>query len=167
MKAIVKRFKKTFIVGLIGLSAVGFFAFSNVDDAYFEISKNLDIFASLFREVNVYYVDETKPGDLMKTGMDAMLESLDPYTNYIPESDIEDYKFMTTGQYGGVGATIRKQGENVVVSEPYENFPAFKSDLRAGDIIVEIDGKQAKGKNTEEVSKMLKGQPVLATITCK
>lgn len=134
------------------------FSFSFVTD-YFEISKNLDVFASAFREVNMYYVDETKPGDLMKTGIDAMLNSLDPYTNYIPESDIEDYRFMTTGQYGGIGATVGKHGDYVFITEPYENFPAFKADLRAGDKLVEIDGKSLKGKAVDDVSKLLKGQP--------
>ena len=83
---------------LLGLTTQSF------TDNYFEIAKNLDIFATLFREVNTYYVDETKPGDLVKKGIDAMLESLDPYTNYIPESEIEDYRYMTTGKYGGIGA---------------------------------------------------------------
>ena len=141
-----KRFRKTGLVLL--LSAGIFFSFRAVDDYYFEVSKNLDIFATMFRDVNTYYVDSIEPGSFMKTGMDAMLRSLDPYTVYIPESDIEDYRFMTTGQYGGVGATIRKSNDFVVVAEPYEGFPAYKADLRAGDKIVEIDGKSAKGKNT-------------------
>ena len=140
------------------ISAGGFAAFSFSDD-YFEVSRNLDIFATLFRELNIYYVDETKPGDLMKKGIDAMLESLDPYTNYIPESEIEDYRFMTTGQYGGIGALIGQKGDNVVVTDPYEGFPAQKADIRAGDIILEIDGKALKGKKYDEVSKILKGQP--------
>ncbi|MFI5218053.1 MAG: S41 family peptidase [Bacteroidia bacterium] len=128
-------------------------------DDYFEVSRNLDIFATLFRELNIYYVDDTKPGDLMKRGIDAMLESLDPYTNYIPESEIEDYRFMTTGQYGGIGALIGQKGEFVIVTDPYEGFPAQKSDIRSGDIIIEIDGKSIKGKKYDEVSKILKGQP--------
>ena len=128
-------------------------------DNYFEVSKNLDIFATLFRELNIYYVDETNPGDLMKKGIDDMLESLDPYTNYIPESEIEDYRYMTTGQYGGVGALIRQQGDYVVISEPYEGFPAQKADLRAGDKILKINDIDAKGKKTDDISKILKGQP--------
>src|ERR1700741_5377520 len=103
-----KKFK-LFIV-IIATSAVSILSFSFTED-YFEVSKNLDIFATLFRELNIYYVDETKPGELMKTGIDARLESLDPYTNYIPESDIEDYRFMTTGQYGGIGASVREIGD--------------------------------------------------------
>jgi carboxyl-terminal processing protease len=128
-------------------------------DDFFEISRNMDIFATVFRELNIYYVDETKPGDLMKKGIDAMLESLDPYTNYIPESEIEDYRFMTTGQYGGIGALIGQKGDKVVITDPYEGFPAQKADLRAGDVILEIDGKSIKGKKYDDISKILKGQP--------
>lgn len=133
--------------------------YSFTEDSYFEVSRNLDIFATLFRELNIYYVDETKPGDLMKKAIDNMLETLDPYTNYIPESDIEDYRFMTTGQYGGIGALIGTKGEMVVITDPYEGFPAQKADLRAGDIILEIDGKAVKGKKSDDISKILKGQP--------
>lgn len=126
---------------------------------YFEISKNLDIFATLFREVNMYYVDEIQPGDLIKTGIDAMLEKLDPYTNFIPETDIEDHRFMTTGQYGGIGALIRQRDEHIMIAEPYENSPSAKAGLMAGDILLEVDGKNIKGKNTSDVVKLLKGQP--------
>lgn len=125
----------------------------------FEISKNLDIYVTLFKELHANYVDDLKPGDLMQTGINAMLESLDPYTNYIPESDIEDYEFMTTGQYGGIGALIHSQGEYVVLSEPYENSPADKAGLKAGDKILEINGQSAKNKTSDEVSAILKGQP--------
>ncbi|MBK7384210.1 MAG: S41 family peptidase [Flavobacteriales bacterium] len=127
-------------------------------DNFFEISKNLEIFTDLYKELNVYYVDDTQPGQLMKTGIDAMLASLDPYTQYIPESDMEDYRFMTTGQYGGIGALIKRKGDKVVVSEPYENFPAMKAGIWAGDEIVEVDGRKIGGMNTDEVSKLLKGQ---------
>ena len=127
-------------------------------DNFFEISKNLEIFTELYKELNIYYVDDTKPGELMKTGIDAMLESLDPYTQYIAESDIEDYRFMTTGQYGGVGAMIRKKDDTMLISEPYEGFPAQKSGIWAGDRIVAVDGRDVTGMETEEVSKLLKGQ---------
>lgn len=152
-------FKKTKVWVIAGvISLTGFFTVSLTDD-YFEISRNMDIFATLFRELNIYYVDETKPGDLIKKGIDSMLESLDPYTNYIPESEVEDYRFMTTGQYGGIGALIGQKGDNVVITDPYEGFPAQKADLRAGDVILEIDGKSIKGKKYDEISKILKGQP--------
>lgn len=127
-------------------------------DSYFEISKNLEIFTELYKELNIYYVDDTEPGKLMKTGIDAMLSSLDPYTQYIPESDMEDYRFMTTGQYGGIGALIKRQADGVVVSEPYEGYPAMKAGIWAGDEIIEVDGRAIKGMNTDEVSKLLKGQ---------
>lgn len=132
---------------------------SSYVDNYFEITKNLDIFVTLFKELNLYYVDETKPGDLMKTGIEGMLESLDPYTNYIPESDIEDFRFMQTGQYGGIGALIRTMDKKIVIAEPYEDSPAQKAGLEAGDIIIEVNGKSTDGKNTEDISKILKGQP--------
>ena len=146
---------KTLVIGI----SFSFLAFLPSDKDFFEISKNLDVFTSLFKELNIYYVDETKPGDLMKTGIDAMLESLDPYTNYYPESDIEDYRFMTTGKYGGIGSTIRRKDDFVIISEPYENFPAHKAGLKAGDVILKVDGKEAKGKNSSELSELLKGQP--------
>jgi carboxyl-terminal processing protease len=155
MKPFIKKFKLVIVAALIG--GYAFISYSFVDN-YFEVSKNLDIFATLFRELNIYYVDETNPGDLMKKGIDDMLESLDPYTNYIPESEIEDYRYMTTGQYGGIGALIRQEGDYVVISEPYEGFPAQKADLRAGDKVLKINDIDAKGKKTDDISKILKGQ---------
>ncbi len=151
-----KKIKIIFVA--LAISTTAFLSYGFVDN-YFDISKNLDIFGTLYKEVNTYYVDETKPGELMKTGIDAMLKSLDPYTNFIPESQIEDYKFMTTGQYGGIGALIHKEGDNVVISEPYEGFPAQTSGLKAGDVLIKVDGKGVKGKNTSEISDALKGQP--------
>jgi carboxyl-terminal processing protease len=124
----------------------------------FEIMKNLDIYSSLIKELNQDYVDEINPGELTQKGIDAMLESLDPYTNFIPESQVEDYKFITTGQYGGIGSLIHQQGDFVVISEPYEGSPAQKSGLKAGDKIMEINGKQVKGKSYDDVSAILKGQ---------
>lgn len=155
MKAFIKKFKLVFIA--ITIAGYGLISYSFVD-TYFEVSKNLDIFATLFRELNIYYVDETNPGDLMKKGIDDMLESLDPYTNFIPESEIEDYRYMTTGQYGGIGALVRQIGDYVVISEPYEGFPAQKADLRAGDKILKVNDIDVKGKKTDDISKYLKGQ---------
>ena len=151
-----KKFK--LIILAISLAITSVMSVGFVDN-YFEIAKNLDIFTTLYKELNTFYVDETDPGDLMKKGINAMLKSLDPYTTYIPESDIEDFRFMTTGQYGGIGAMITTRGDYVYISEPYEGFPAQKAGLMAGDKILEINGKSAKGKSTEEVSKVLKGQP--------
>lgn len=151
-----KHFKK-FAVALAIL--IGSFTFSAYTESYFEVSKNLDIFATLFRELNIYYVDDADPGELMKTGIDAMLESLDPYTNYIPESKMEDYKMMTTGQYGGIGALIQTRKDKVMISEPYEGFGADKAGLMAGDKILEIDGETAIGKTSDEIRQFLLGQP--------
>jgi carboxyl-terminal processing protease len=150
------RISKIVLIVSIAISSVVSVGFV---DSYFEVSKNLDIFATLFRELNIYYVDDSDPGKLMKTGIDAMLKSLDPYTNYIPESNIEDYKMMTTGQYGGIGALIQKQGDYVIISEPYEGFGAFKAGLIAGDKILEVDGKSVKGKSTTDIREFLLGQP--------
>ena len=151
-----KILKKLAFVTTVGIVSITSFAFVS---GYFEVSKNLDIFSTLFREVNIYYVDETKPGEMIEKAIDSMLDDLDPYTNYIPESDIEDFRFQTTGQYGGIGAMIRKKADYVIIAEPYEGFPADKAGLKAGDKILEIDGKSVKGKTTEEVSSVLKGQP--------
>lgn len=153
-------------LAMVLLVSGGLLSYSYTDN-YFEVSKNLDIFGTLFKQLNTSYVDELKPGELMKKGIDAMLESLDPYTNYIPEEDIEDFRTMTTGQYGGVGATVRQKGDYVVISEPYKGFPAQKKDLRAGDIIIEVNGVSTKGKKTDEISRILKGQagtPVKLTL---
>nr|HPM92549.1 PDZ domain-containing protein [Bacteroidales bacterium] len=125
----------------------------------FEVSKNLDIYATLLKELDKNYAEAINPGELTQAAIDAMLETLDPYTVYIPESNAEDYKLMTTGQYGGIGALIHKSGSYVVISEPYEGFPAQKAGLRAGDKILEINGKTMKDKNSDEVSEILKGQP--------
>lgn len=129
------------------------------DENNFEISKNLDIYATVLKELNINYVDEIHPGSLVETSINSMLETLDPYTVYIPEADIEDVRFITTGEYGGIGAMIRKRGDYVIISEPYEGKPAQLAGLKAGDKIIEIDGQSAKGKTTSEVSEILKGQP--------
>ena len=139
----------TLSVGLVGF---------NSDKRNFEIVKNLDIFYTLFRELNSYYVDDTEPAKLIKTSIDDMLKSLDPYTTYIPESDMDDFKFMTTGEYAGIGAVISKQDEYVVIAEPYEGFPAQKVGLKAGDKLLSVDGKNMVGKKTSDVSDLLKGQ---------
>ena len=163
MKRIINSIKRahwSIKFALVGFS-ITLFSFVPSDKDFFEISKNLEVFSSLFKELNIYYVDETKPGELMKTGIDAMLNSLDPYTNYYPESDVEDYRFMTTGEYGGIGAAIRRHEDFVIISEPYEGFPAFKAGLKAGDVIYKVDGKEAKGKNSSQLSEMLKGKIII------
>ena len=153
MKKKVKILLLACILAITSVVSVGF------TDSYFEIAKHLDIFTTLYKELNAFYVDETDPGELMKKGIDEMLKSLDPYTTYIPESEIEDFRFITTGQYGGIGAVITKRDDYVFVSEPYQGYPAQKAGLMAGDKILQINGVSAEGKTTEEVSKVLKGQP--------
>ncbi|MBX3164481.1 MAG: S41 family peptidase [Bacteroidetes bacterium] len=124
---------------------------------YFEISKNLDIFNAVYRELNVSYVDGTKPGELMKKGIDAMLGSLDPYTNYYTENDIEDFRYMTTGEYGGIGAVVQDIDGKITIAEPYEGFAADKAGLKAGDQILGVNGINVGDKKTEDISSLLKG----------
>lgn len=154
---------KTKRILLIGISVIaitcGLTALRNNDDKSFEISKQLNIYATLFRDVNMFYVDEVNPGDLVTTSIKSMLKSLDPYTVYYPESEMEDVKLMTTGEYAGIGSVISQKDDKVIIREPYKNSPAHKAGLLPGDVILAIDGHSVKGKNTEDVSTMLKGQP--------
>lgn len=129
------------------------------DKDLFEISKNIRLMSGVYDKLNTYYVDEPQPGELMKTGIDAMLKSLDPYTVYIPQSRIEDYRYMTTGQYGGIGSLIQAHGEDIIISEPYLGSPAQKAGLKAGDVIIEVDGINIKGKSVGDMSLFLKGAP--------
>lgn len=125
----------------------------------FEIAKNVDIFVSILKELNEKYADEISPGTLTQTAIAAMLKSLDPYTVYYPESQIEEYRMMTTGQYGGIGALIQQHGKDVVISEPYEGTPSQKAGLWAGDIVRKVNGQSLDGKNSSDVSAAMKGQP--------
>lgn len=151
---------KGFLAGA-ALSATAFFFINarSADDPYFEISKNLDIYTNLFKELNTYYVDPIEPGKLVKAGVDAMLEGLDPYTNYITESDVEDYEFMTTGKYGGIGANMHRKGDEIYVGDVYENSPAQRAGLHPGDIVISIDNQPVKGKSVDDLSPLLKGSP--------
>ena len=125
----------------------------------FEIAKSIDIYNSLLRELNLNYVDEINPGELNEAAIDAMLQGLDPYTVFIPESEIENARFITTGEYGGIGALIHYDGEYTVISDPYFGWPAQKAGLQAGDVILSVNGVDTHKKNTAEVSELLKGQP--------
>jgi carboxyl-terminal processing protease len=153
----IRKKTKWLSIGIASISLISLFSFTNTNDKFFEIAKSLDIFTTVYKEVNSYYVDEVNPTKFIKTGIDAMLESLDPYTNYIPEDEIEDYRTITTGQYAGVGAVIGKRGEKTVILMPYENFPAHKAGLKVGDELIEVDGVSVKNKGTNEISKLLKG----------
>ncbi len=126
---------------------------------FFEYGKQLEIFANVYREVNHYYVDDVNPGNLMKTGINGMLTNLDPYTNYYPESEIEDYRIKhVSAEYGGIGASSFRTGDSVIVLDVLDSYPAQKADLRAGDVIVAVGGKSLKGLSAEEVDELLKGQ---------
>jgi carboxyl-terminal processing protease len=147
--------KKFLVISGLFLAGFGWVGF-NTD--LFEITKNLEVFNSLYRDLNIYYVDDTDPGDLVTTGIDAMLKSLDPYTVYIPESKIEEFRFMTTGEYGGIGAMVRVVDDNIVITEPYDGFPAYKVGLMAGDVVIEVDGKDIRGVGQDKITTVLKGQ---------
>ena len=123
----------------------------------FEIIRSLEQLDQIYEHLEKYYVDDIKTGNLSKVAFDAMLKELDPYTVYYHESNIEDYQLMTTGQYGGIGALIRKKDDFVYISEPYEGSPAANSGLKAGDKILSIEGKSMKEKSSEDVSNALKG----------
>jgi carboxyl-terminal processing protease len=151
------KFKKYVLVSLIGISSLFYLSATTGQVDYFEVSKNIDIFVSLFKELNVFYVDKIDPSTVIRKGIDAMLESLDPYTEFYSEAETEDFRAETTGKYGGVGSVISQRGDFVYVEDPYEEMPAYKAGLRIGDKITEIDGKSMKGKSTSDVSKLLKG----------
>jgi carboxyl-terminal processing protease len=139
-----------------GISA-GFLATQESQD--FRIAKNLDIFFSLFRELNTFYVDQIDPEKIIKTGIDNMLKTLDPYTVYFPESDADEFTILTTGKYGGIGSLVRGGGEYVVISEVYKGFPADLAGIKAGDVITKVDGISLKGTSSDKVSDKLKGNP--------
>ncbi|MBK6338089.1 MAG: S41 family peptidase [Bacteroidetes bacterium] len=153
----IAKIKKKYLA--ISLTILGFFVLTAAGDRYFELSKNIEIFTTLFKELNTYYVDDVDPNKLMETGIESMLASLDPFTNYISGADIDEYQLQTTGKYDGVGSRIMKIDDYIVISDPYEGYPAQKAGLESGDIILEIDGKSAKGYTTDQMSNLLKGQP--------
>jgi carboxyl-terminal processing protease len=144
---------------LLFIAIISAFTSHAQNNNYFEISKNLDVYSTLFKELNTYYVDGIEPGKLNKIAIDNMLNSLDPYTNYITESDVEDYKFQTTGKYGGIGSSVREKNDYIAIGLPYENSPVVKAGIKSGDLIIEIDGRSIKGKNEDDVSPLLKGSP--------
>lgn len=142
---------------LLASLSTGFLVTQETRD--FRIAKNLDIFFSLFKELNTFYVDEINPDKLIKAGIDNMLKTLDPYTVYYPESDADEFTFMTTGKYGGIGSLVRGGGEYVVISEVYKGFPADLAGIKAGDLLKKVDGLSLKGIATDIVSDKLKGNP--------
>jgi len=145
------------IFGLFLALTIGIATPSRAQSDGFEIIKNLELIELITRELDKYFVDKPIPGKLMKTAIDAMLHELDPYTVLINEANIEDYRLMSTGQYGGVGAGIRSVNEQVIFSDIFEDNPAFKAGIKAGDIILTLDGKSIEGKTSAQVSEMLRG----------
>lgn len=133
-------------------------SFTGPSNRYFEIAKNLDIFAGVFREVNSLYVDEVNPNTLMRTGIDAMLESLDPFTNYIPESEVEDFRTLNTGQYGGIGAATREINGKTIITMVYDGYPAFRGGLRIGDEVLKMDEVELSKITIEQANQLMQGQ---------
>ena len=146
------------IIAVIVLIAVAFFGFKKGDDRNFQIAKNLDIFNAIVKELDMFYVDTIDPNKTIREGIDNMLYSLDPYTVYYPENDQDELEMMVKGSYGGIGSLIRYNPklQYTVIAEPYEGMPAAESGLKAGDILLEIDGKDLK--NNSDVSTLLRGQ---------
>jgi carboxyl-terminal processing protease len=151
------RFAIVLSLLIFGGVCAGFFVTQETRD--FRIAKNLDIFFSLFRELNTFYVDEINPDKVIKTSIDNMLKSLDPYTVYYPESEADDFNFMTTGKYGGIGSLVRGGNEYVIISDVYRGFPADLAGIKAGDLLKKVDGVSLKGIPSDKVSDKLKGNP--------
>ena len=156
MRAFFNRKKKLIVALLLIIIAAGVFAF-NENDKYFQIAKNLDIFAAFYRELNTYYVDDLPPEKIMHKGIEAMLEETDPFTDFVSEENLDDLKFMATGKYGGVGASINTNGDWTTITDVYEGSPMDKAGVKPGDIIVSMDGKSVKNVVQEEISRQLKG----------
>ena len=151
------KIKKVYTISVLAISILAISAFYSPTDKYFEITRNLDIFASLFKEINAFYVDEVDPEKSIRTGIDAMLSSLDPYTNYIPEEDLGAYRTMTTGEYGGIGSLKSQIDNKIIITMPNEGFPADKAGIKIGDEIIKVDDIDTQGMSSSEVSKLLKG----------
>ena len=153
--------KRIFLIGaLVSTFILGTaFTVSSDKDKYFEIIKNIEIFTNLYKEVNSNYVDEIDPGQLMRTGLEAMVGSLDPFTNYISEADIEGYRFIQEGRYHGIGTKQKKIGDYVTITELYKDQPADKAGLRPGDQFISVDGQSAVGRSLEELDEIMRGFP--------
>jgi carboxyl-terminal processing protease len=155
-----KRFVKIILILSVSLLIVtGSFSLVSFDNDDFKLVKSLEIYCTLFRELNMFYVDQTDPEKLVEASINGMLDQLDPYTTFISESDEENFNFMTTGEYGGIGALIRRNGDYAIIAEPYKGYPAEKNGLKAGDTIISINGELMKGKEINFISEQLKGTP--------
>ncbi len=151
----------------IVVSGLTLLSFTEPASRYFEIARNLDIFAGVFREVNALYVDEVNPNTLMRTGIDAMLESLDPFTTYVPENEVEDFRTINTGQYGGIGAVTREINGKTIITMVYEGYPAYRGGLRIGDEVLKMDEVELSKITLEQANQLMHGQvgtPVSLTV---
>jgi len=154
----IQKIKRPVVLWLVALLLLGgTLAFQIKNDRLFAIAKSIDIFATLIRELDTYYVDQIDPEKLLTVGIQAMLEELDPYTEYIPEEESDDFRMLTTGEYAGVGALIGNRGEGNIVLMPYTGFPAQNSGMRIGDLLLKVDSISVQKKSTSEVSDLLKG----------
>ena len=154
----IQKIKRPVVLWISALLVVGgIVAFQAKNDRLFAIAKSIDIFASLIRELDTYYVDQIDPEQLLTVGIQAMLEELDPYTEYIPEEESDDFRMLTTGEYAGVGALIGNRGEGNIVLMPYTGFPAQNAGIRIGDLLLKVDSVAVQKKSTSEVSELLKG----------
>ena len=154
----IQKIRRPVVLWLSALLVLGgIVAFQAKNDRLFAIAKSIDIFASLIRELDTYYVDQIDPEQLLTVGIQAMLEELDPYTEYIPEEESDDFRMLTTGEYAGVGALIGNRGEGNIVLMPYTGFPAQNAGIRIGDLLLKVDSVAVHKKSTSEVSELLKG----------
>jgi carboxyl-terminal processing protease len=151
--------KNKILIPVVLLLMTGLFAFVRPGDDYFQIARSLDIFATLFKEINSYYVDEVDPERLIGNATEGILESLDPYTVFIPAEAAESFSIQTTGQYAGIGALVTSIEKKIYISQPYEGFPAYQAGIRVGDQIVSVGGKPVNGNSTTDVTTLLKGPP--------
>jgi len=151
-----KKFK---LISLVLIACIGMSAATVNNDRLYEISKNIEIFVKVYKELNSEYVDDLDPSKLMRTGIDAMLASLDPYTNYISESQVESYRINSEGKYTGIGAIVKKIGDYVTIVEPYEGSSVLEAGIKAGDQITEVEGKSTKGKSMDDVNQIMRGVP--------
>ncbi len=152
-----KRKAKYTLLAIVAAATIGLFSAAGPSD--FKLGQNIEMLINMFRDLNLYYVDEVDPDKMMRDAAYGMVQNLDPYTQLIPAEEMKNFEFMTTGKYGGIGALIRKKDDYVAIAEPYKGFPADRAGLQIGDKIVAINGQDAKGMSTEEVSNRLKGDP--------
>lgn len=154
------KMNRKFIIGIAAAgSLILLTAASPISNRFFEIAKNIEIYSNIYKEINTHYVDDLDPARMMKIGVDAMLDALDPYTRYISEADVENFRLATEGKYEGIGARIVQYGDHLVVNEIYDGSPAEKAGLKVADRVVAVNGQSALGKDGPKVMRFLRGAP--------